>query len=176
MKPYFIRVIVFRRCVQALCVLLFLSMFSALLKAETESVLLSPEGDRKIVQLPAFPALSQFDEVMKRPLFNVGRKPRVKPSGPTGGNEQALRETWKLTGVMITGERVMAMFQERKGSKRLRLEIGMPLDDHWQLEEVNADGVSVISGDQLVRLELRQPREMLPVSTDKKSTCKRCPG
>lgn len=162
----FIRKRVSHQWVQALIILLFFSMFSSAPKAETEPGSVPLDGDSQIANLPDFPPLQEFDEVMQRPLFNADRKPRLKPSGPTGGNEQALRETWKLTGVMITGERVMALFEERKGSKRLRLEVGMPLDDHWELEEVNVDGVSVISGDQLVRLELRQPREIPPVSAN----------
>ncbi|WP_432471302.1 hypothetical protein [Amphritea sp. HPY] len=153
-----------------LSAVLFLSLLSVVLTVDETSAEEAAGSNDQVVTLPEFPALSQFEEVMQRPLFNEGRKPQPKSSGPAGGNEQELRETWKLTGITIIGERVMALFQERKGDKRLRLEVGMALDDRWQLEEVNADWVSVISGDQLVRMELRQPRESLPVSPKERKT------
>ncbi|MEH6576279.1 MAG: hypothetical protein V7731_04305 [Amphritea sp.] len=163
-----IRTSVFHWQVQILFVPLLLSILSFGIRAEMESDSVSgtspPDVDSQVANIPDFPPLHQFDEVIERPLFNQGRKPQAKPSAPTGGNEQALRETWKLTGITITTERVMALFSERNGSKRLRLEVDMPLDDHWQLEEIEPDGVSVVSGDQEVRLQLRQPRESLPAS------------
>jgi len=125
-------------------------------------------SSNQIANLPDFPAIDQFNEVIERTLFNASRKPLAKPSGLPGGNEQTLREGWKLTGITITNDQAFALFQERKGDKRLRLEIGMPLDDTWQLDQVGKDWVSLESGDKTVRLELRQPREPLSTSSDSK--------
>lgn len=112
------------------------------------------------LKLPAYPPLSAFSDIRQRPLFNEDRKPRVRShASKDNGNEQKLRETWRLSGVLITPERLVALFEEREGSRRLRLEQGMALDNSWQLEEVRSDGVRVTSGSTEVWLELHQPRQ-----------------
>ena len=112
------------------------------------------------LKVPAYPPLSAFSGIRQRPLFSEDRKPRMKSKTSRGnGNEQKLRETWRLTGVLITPERLVALFEEREGPRRVRLEQGMALDNSWQLEEVRSDGVSVSSGATEVWLELHQPRQ-----------------
>ena len=150
-----------------LLALLSFGLFSVELKSEdalTEPVV--PIAKSPVSSLPELPPLHEFDQIVARTLFSVSRKPPVKIEGPSGGNKQELLETWKLTGVTITDDRALALFQERNGSKRLRLETGMPLDNRWQLEEVKSDSVIVASGDQLVEMVLRQPRDPLKTSTN----------
>jgi hypothetical protein len=147
------------RLIPILVVLLQLSLGCADLSAQEQPVTATANNKANPLSATALPPLQAFDEVIKRPLFYANRKPRPTSTGPTGGNEQQLRLTWKLTGITITGVLTQALFQQRNGDKRLRLEVGMPLDDHWQLEEVNIDSVTVTSGDQLVQMILRQPRE-----------------
>ncbi|GGK84894.1 DNA utilization family protein [Amphritea balenae] len=114
--------------------------------------------------VPEYPPLQQYSEISSRPLFNPDRKPRHQSAQSGGGNAQQLRENWRLTGVMITAEQLMALFSERNGSKRLRIKEGLPLDDSWQLEQVTKDGVTLVSGEESVWLELHQPR--LPLIKD----------
>ena len=121
------------------------------LQAETD-----PTGTSQALE--PYPPLQAFNEVLQRPLFNAQRK-AAPNTATSNGDEKKLRETWKLTGITMTSDLTMALFQERNGDKRLRLETGMPLDESWQLEEITADGVSVSSGNKLIQLDLRQPRE-----------------
>lgn len=110
----------------------------------------------------AFPPLKRFQELKERPLFSKSRRPSAT-AAPTAGDEQQLRETWKLTGIVFNGDQSLVLFQERNGDRRLKLKQGMPLDDQWQLDEISADAVVVSSEVEKVRLELREPRELKPV-------------
>jgi hypothetical protein len=112
-------------------------------------------------QLPPFPPRSQFDEMLERPLFHSSRRPQA--SEPSGGSAQELRETWKLTGIILVGEQVRALFQERNGERRLTLGVGMPLDASWVLDEINLETVVMGSGDEQVTLELLEPRDTTPI-------------
>ncbi|MFC6669224.1 hypothetical protein [Marinobacterium aestuariivivens] len=115
------------------------------------------------MQLPPFPPRSQFDDMLQRPLFHSSRRPQAEDTG-SGGSAQELRETWKLTGIVIVGDEVKALFQERNGDRRLTLGAGMPLDANWILDEINAETVTMGSGDEQVTLELLEPRDMTPVA------------
>ena len=48
-----------------------------------------------------------------------------------------LQETWRLTGVVMVDEELQALFSERKGDQHLKLMVGMPLDDAWQLQQIS---------------------------------------
>lgn len=126
----------------------------------------STQKSAGIQQLPDFPSLEYFDEVTERTLFSASRKPPEKVISRGGGNEQTFRQAWKLTGVTITKDKSLALFEERNGSKRLRLEVGMAIDDRWVVSAVEADYVSIESGAKTVRLALRQPREPLVLSAE----------
>ncbi|NVK41277.1 MAG: hypothetical protein HWE39_08530 [Oceanospirillaceae bacterium] len=115
-----------------------------------------------------FPPRSDFDEMLRRPLFHSSRRPQVEDSGG-GGSAQELRETWKLTGVIVVGDEVKALFQERNGEKRLTLGAGMPLDANWVLDEIDLETVTLGSGEEQVTLELLEPRDTAPVETAKEN-------
>ncbi|MCP8687236.1 hypothetical protein [Marinobacterium sedimentorum] len=124
------------------------------------------EGDTGA--LPPFPPRSQFDEMLERPLFTSSRRPQAGES--SGGSAQELRETWKLTGIVLVGDEVRALFKERNGERRLRLGTGMPLDANWVLEEINRETVVMGSGDEQVTLELLEPRDSTPVAVPEQAT------
>ncbi len=113
------------------------------------------------LSLPVFPPRSQFDEMLERPLFTSSRRPQAGET--SGGSAQELRETWKLTGIVLIGEQVRAMFKERNGERRLTLGAGMPLDNNWVLDEINLQTVVMGSGDEQVTLDLLEPRDTTPI-------------
>ena len=61
--------------------------------------------------LEAFPPLAQFQVIAERPLFLPGRRPDAKPDKV--GSEQELKETWRLTGVVMVDQQLLALFSER---------------------------------------------------------------
>ena len=74
--------------------------------------------------LPQAIPLQQFALVWTRPLFSPNRKPiaHVTDGGSTLGD-------LTLTGVVLTPELHMALLQDRKGEKQLRLREGQTLPD-----------------------------------------------
>jgi len=120
----------------------------------------APPGSLK---LPSFPPRSEFDDMLQRPLFSSSRRPQADDSDE-GGSAQELRDTWKLTGVIVVGNEVRALLQERNGDKRVTLGTGMPLDANWVIDEINMDTVIMGSGDEQVTLELLEPRDTTPVA------------
>jgi hypothetical protein len=124
------------------------------------------EGDAGA--LPPFPPRSQFDEMLERPLFTSSRRPQADES--SGGSAQELRETWKLTGIVLVGDEVRALFKERNGERHLTLGTGMPLDANWVLDEINRETVVMDSGDEQVTLELLEPRDSTPVAVPEQAT------
>ncbi|MBR9869156.1 MAG: hypothetical protein GYB20_14695 [Oceanospirillales bacterium] len=131
-----------------------------------------PAANVTAATLPDFPPLSDFDVIISRPLFINGREPGIEPSETFGGDAQVLLASWKLTGISITPERSLAIFKELKGSKHLRLEVGMLLDGRWQVDEITPNNVSLFAGDQEVSFVLRQPRERNP-ATARQTTSQR---
>ncbi len=121
----------------------------------------APAAGMPATGLPPFPPRSQFDEMLERPLFHSSRRPQADE--PSGGSAQELRETWKLTGIVLVGDELRALFSERNGERRLRLSTGMPLDASWVLDEINREAVVMGSGDEQVTLELMEPRDTTPV-------------
>lgn len=110
----------------------------------------------------AYPPLEHFLEITQRPLFEESRRPR-QPEEPSeaSATAQALREDWRLTGVVWEGAQPLALFSERRGEGRHRLKTGMYLDSGWQLEEIQADAVTLTDGTQQLVLELREPRLLI---------------
>ncbi|MBY4678557.1 hypothetical protein [Marinobacterium arenosum] len=109
-----------------------------------------------------YPPLSDFNEMMERPLFSSNRRPAPAETTDTTASTSAqeLKEQWQLTGVVLVGDNQMALFAERSGEKRLVLKIGMPLDDHWHLSEIKPHHVLMLNRDEEeARLDLREPRQ-----------------
>ncbi|WP_116475450.1 DNA utilization family protein [Zobellella maritima] len=119
-----------------------------------------PNSDNGTGQ-PAYPPLDSFQEIIVRPLFDDRRRPRqTEDSDDTSETAAALKEKWRLTGVVWKGEQQLALLSQRRGEARLRLEAGMYLDGGWQLEEIQAEAVILTDGEQQLLLELREPRRL----------------
>ncbi|GAA3550341.1 hypothetical protein [Zobellella aerophila] len=116
----------------------------------------------------SYPPLKSFQEIITRPLFDEGRRPRPpQDAESTSETATALREKWRLTGVVWEGEQQLALFSERQGAGRLRLKTDMYLDGGWQLQEIQAEAVILTDGEQQLQLTLREPRpapETMPKS------------
>ncbi|MGR7923189.1 hypothetical protein ACU6RQ_19175 [Zobellella denitrificans] len=109
---------------------------------------------------PGYPPLEQFDEIINRPLFDESRRPQAgtDDEDPVSESAAAMREKWRLTGVVWEGDQQLALFSERQGEGRARLKVGMYLDGGWQLEEIATDAVTLSDGVQSLRLDLWEPR------------------
>lgn len=111
-------------------------------------------------QAPVAPArpLESFAELLERPLFSNTRRP-ARFSAETGQSldEKQLRETWRLTGIVLRDERQLALFKQRQGDEREELEVGMALEDEWLLERIDSDHVLLMRNQTAVQMLLREP-------------------
>ncbi|KEA62104.1 hypothetical protein ADIMK_3765 [Marinobacterium lacunae] len=110
--------------------------------------------------LPQMPPKDSFDEIIQRPLFSVNRRPMEPVVGDS--SESALRETWKLTGVVLVEQQPQALFAERTGERKLRLGSGMPLDQSWLVESIQPLSVTLTNGEQSVTMDVFEPRALPP--------------
>ncbi len=109
---------------------------------------------------PAYPPLEQFEEIMARPLFDDSRRPQQdEEEESVSESAAAMREKWRLSGVVWEDDQQLALFSERQGAGRARIKTGMYLDGNWQLEEIGMDTVTLSDGSQTLRLELWEPRQ-----------------
>ena len=83
---------------------------------------------------------SDYDELVERALFSPQRQPIDPVPQSAMATHGKASEHWLLAGVVKSGEQSYAMFSEKKGQKRLKLEPGMSLDD-WKLESIAANKV-----------------------------------
>lgn len=102
--------------------------------------------------------LESFAELLERPLFSNTRRP-ARFSSETGQSldEKQLRETWRLTGIVLRDERQLALFKQRQGDQREELEVGMALEDEWLLERIDSDHVLLMRNQTAVQMLLREP-------------------
>lgn len=108
---------------------------------------------------PAFPPLEHFEGILERPLFEESRRPAIDESqDDVSASASAMREKWRLSGVVWEGDQQLALFSERQGERRARIKVGMYLDGGWQLEEIGVDAVTLGDGADRLRLELWEPR------------------
>ncbi|MCC6075306.1 hypothetical protein ACFPTX_01645 [Pseudomonas sp. GCM10022188] len=107
----------------------------------------------------ARPDFSQFNQMIERPLFSNTRRPAAVLDAPTESlDAQKLREVWRLSGIVLENDQQMAIFSERQGELRLRLEVGMALADEWRLRRIERDRVWLGNDGTEVELLLREPQ------------------
>lgn len=94
--------------------------------------------------------LSQYPQVVSRPLFNEGRRPQPYY---IGGNPEEQAGTLRLSGVLITEQLRMATLSG-EGGLSLRLQLGGPAVQGWQLIELSERQATVLgpSGSQVLPL------------------------
>ncbi|GAA3698460.1 hypothetical protein GCM10022421_00900 [Oceanisphaera sediminis] len=111
--------------------------------------------------ISGYPPIEQFEEIMARPLFDDTRRPsedEAETEKNISASAAAIREKWRLSGVVWENDQQLALFNERRGEGRARIKTGMYLDGDWQLEEIGRDSVTLSDGSQILRLELWEPR------------------
>jgi len=118
------------------------------------------------MRLPPLPPRDSFEGILERPLFSDNRRPDPVETAAAATSAKELRETWRLTGIIIIGDETKALLRERNGERHLLLSVGMPLDDSWLLDEIENNGVVMDSGDEKVRLDLLEPRDTEPVEPE----------
>jgi general secretion pathway protein N len=115
--------------------------------------------------LPALPKaaperlgpLSQYGEIVSRPLFADDRRPHPFSLQPQG-NEEAKTFDYVLTSVMITPNFQMAIIQPPDGSSApLRIKLGENNDalPNWSLQQLDARSAVFVGPEGERRLELR---------------------
>lgn len=105
-------------------------------------------------------ALEDFQEMLDRPLFSNTRRPaQFSEEGGVSLDEQQLRDSWRLVGIVLRGERQSALLRQRKGEAREELEVGMALEGDWVLEHIAPDHVLLVRNQTAVQLLLREPVE-----------------
>lgn len=120
---------------------------------------LSPaEGGGPPAPLPQVPTLaderladlSHYPQVVSRPLFNEGRRPQPYYIGGDGQEQTA---AVRLSGVLITPQLSMATLSG-EGGLSLRLQLGGPAVQGWQLLELSERQATVLgpSGSQILPL------------------------
>lgn len=108
--------------------------------------------------------LSDFQQMLDRPLFSSNRRPLEEPEGidEASLDEQQLRELWRLAGIVLEPHRQVALFSHRKDSLHLQLEVGMTLANDWELVTLVADHVELQRGERHILMLLHDP-SALPI-------------
>jgi hypothetical protein len=103
--------------------------------------------------------LSNFQQMLERPLFSSNRRPLEEPEGTDEDSldEQQLRELWRLAGIVLEPHRRVALFSHRKDSLHLQLEVGMTLANDWELVALAADYVELQRGERRILMLLHDP-------------------
>lgn len=102
---------------------------------------------KKIASLP----LDSYEEVSARPLFRSSRRPPDPEEAETKA-QQAMRERkaeqlkshvkdlFALNGVVVTNEKAVALLQDIKNNKSLRVSEGEKLED-WKIKQISPESV-----------------------------------
>ncbi|WP_372874325.1 hypothetical protein [Pseudomonas sp.] len=108
--------------------------------------------------------LSDFQQMLDRPLFSSNRRPLEEPEGidEDSLDEQQLRELWRLSGIILEPQRRVALFSHRKESLHLQLEVGMTLANDWELVALAADHVELQRDERRILMLLHDP-SALPI-------------
>lgn len=121
------------------------------------ATLATAADDAQAPRIQARP-LEAFAELLERPLFsNTRRPPRFSSETGQSLDEKQLRETWRLSGIVLRNERQLALFRQRQGDLREELEVGMALEDEWLLEQIGSDHVLLTRNQSSVLMLLREP-------------------
>ncbi|OUS12698.1 hypothetical protein A9Q89_04660 [Gammaproteobacteria bacterium 53_120_T64] len=134
------------RALRYSAIVLFLLL---LLEAALLAVLDGVSQRQGSATLPSFEGLNpeqllpqgEYAELVERALFSPDRKPKDPVQPSTTVTRGKASEHWLLVGVVKTSAQSYAMFSEKKGQGRLKLELGMSLDE-WRIESISANQVT----------------------------------
>jgi hypothetical protein len=133
----------------------------------------SNELEVKLIGNQTIPDSSEFDEIVKRPLFNDDRLPfvYVAPEKSDKKNKKIPEKPvaqFRLNAVVITPEKQIAIIQSSKNKEMNRISLGESIDD-WELSEVTNHSVQLKKGSQIKTLELEIKTSVKKPAATKKS-------
>lgn len=159
--------ILFAICI-ALAGLLFIELNTG--NPEAENTILPVASDLEKIAIPdinqGLPPITEFQEIINRPLFMENRQPYVQLEPEIESEEPDLQENiiaaptaqqFMLTAVIITPETSTAIIQSGKNRELQHIIIGEKIDD-WTLVEVHQQHIILKQGDtiQTVELEIKK--------------------
>ncbi|HKS13360.1 MAG TPA: hypothetical protein VJS90_10030 [Pseudomonas sp.] len=104
--------------------------------------------------LPEAPSVQVFAAAWQHPLFNPERAPDAQGVSASSGPDLS---TFLLTGIIIEGDRRVAMFKQ-KGGASLTLREGATLKDGWRIQRIEARRVELHNNSESRVLQLLTPR------------------
>jgi len=124
-----------------------------------------------------FPLLSDYQEIIDRPLFMQDRQSYVyeEPKEELNQTKAKIKTSQQLvlTAIIITPDRHVAIIQTGKNKEPLHVAIGETIGN-WTLEEVHAQHIILKDGEKTEKLELEIQGSPKPKRqrTEKKSSQK----
>ena len=111
----------------------------------------------------AIPPVSQYSEIIERPLFLTDRRPVHEEAPPPEAPlpEPPKDEKLTLLGVVLAPDITMALVQDDKTGKVARLRIGEQVNG-WQLQSVQINRISLSSGGAVLELPLERNKRRPP--------------
>ncbi|MFT5421700.1 MAG: hypothetical protein ACI9D5_002458 [Candidatus Endobugula sp.] len=111
------------------------------------ATIVETDTDKTLIQITAvtLPSLLSLSEVTKRPLFSSDRQPIVEDVSPTPKNESTMQAQSEkdirieVTGIVMSGDKKMAIIRDLNNNKEKTLFIGNDIDKDskkWVLEKV----------------------------------------
>lgn len=133
--------------------------------------------------LISFPEITQYAEIIKRPLFYDDRKPRIDTESKKKVKESKTKKKSKkaksnkkisLTAIVITPETRVAIMQVAKNKKLQRLSLGESIND-WTLTNIQNRSATLENGKeiQVLELEIKSSKKSMSHSKTKIETTKK---
>jgi len=115
-----------------------------------------------------YPPVGSFAEIMRRPLFELSRRPVQIVAAENSTSAATLRKKWRLSGVILDDNNIAIIETVRPGENQ-SLVAGQSLDG-WLVQEINADDVVLGRGTQSIRFTLHKEGATTAVDTRRRIT------
>jgi hypothetical protein len=118
------------------------------------------EGERQLASFQLAPA-EDFEEVLARPLFNRSRRPDLTQENLQGGggaSEEAAAAQISLNGVVLTGDRRIALLRLDSDPKVMHVAEGQRAGG-WLIEAIRPDRIILRRGDSASEVPLDYKRK-----------------
>jgi hypothetical protein len=129
--------------------------------AETPSAQQADAREAVIASRP----LAEYDEIVRRPLFNETRAPMGGSANDDTGIASVRAapgdEELVLTGIVISADKLIALIWDTRAGKVRRVEQGQSVG-RWQLEAVNKDSVTLRHDETQRELLLHEKDKPVP--------------
>ena len=105
------------------------------------------------MQEPELADISDFDEIIQRPLFSTDRQVAEEIAEDTPVQKPARNPDLQLTGIVLSDEEQVALIKSKKQAKLQRVKLNENILG-WKLIELNNSSVKLKSGRQEITLDL----------------------